>query len=303
MIEEKFLDLFAHSSKLRDKMVAERDVILTYALQLLSMSGLLKALAFKGGTCIRKIILGTSGRFSMDLDFTALKRRQPDDFVLEMMEVLNCEFHGITFRLEEGWRITQGGRSFTVTPEYSHGWNAKGAFDLQVSMREQPTLPVRSVPQIEQKYYKHLEFQPDTIPCLEVHEVIAEKVRALYQRARVRDLFDLYLFGKRPFSKPLVRALVVLKLWQVRDVFEPDSFLERMDSGRYDWQDLSRLVAADFRVDQRTITEACVRGFSFLMKLSPEEAVVAKDSKAHRQKAVRDELVAWCQTLGSNPKK
>jgi len=82
-------------------MVAEREVILTYALQLLSESGMLRNLAFKGGTCIRKMQLGISGRFSMDLDFTALKRRKPDDFVLDMMEVLNCEFHGITFRLEE----------------------------------------------------------------------------------------------------------------------------------------------------------------------------------------------------------
>lgn len=276
-------------------MVAERDVILTYALQLLSTSSLLKALAFKGGTCIRKVLLGTSGRFSMDLDFTALKKKPPDDFVLDMMEVLNCEFHDITFRLEERWRVTQEGRSFTVTPEYSHDWNAEGAFDLQVSMREQPILPVGSVPQIEQQYHKHLEFQPDAVPCLDEHEVIAEKFRALYQQARVRDLFDLYLFSKRPFNRPLVRALVVLKLWHVQDVFEPDSFLERLRSGRYDWQDLSRLVAVDYGVERQRILDACTKGFSFLKQLSREEAVVAKDSKAHRQKATRDKLAAWCK--------
>jgi len=82
VIQEKFIDFFAHTSRLRDRMVAERDVILTYVLQLLSESGLLKTLAFKGGTCIRKIHLGISGQFSMDLDFTALKRKKPDDYVL-----------------------------------------------------------------------------------------------------------------------------------------------------------------------------------------------------------------------------
>jgi predicted nucleotidyltransferase component of viral defense system len=295
VIQEKFVDLFAHTSKIRDKTVAERDVILTYALQLMSISGLLRLLAFRGGTCIRKILLGTSGRFSMDLDFTALKRKQADDFVVDMMEVLNCEFHGITFRLEEKWRITQEGRSFTVTPEYSHDWNAGGAFDLQVSMREEPVLPVGSVPQIEQQYYKHLEFQPDTIPCLDEHEVIAEKVGAVYQRSRVRDLFDLYLFAGRPFDRPLVRALVVLKLWEARDVFEPDSLFDRLESGRYDWQDLTRLVAADFRAEQTAMLETCIRGFSFLKKLTSEEAVVARDSRAHRQKETRNALAAWCQ--------
>jgi predicted nucleotidyltransferase component of viral defense system len=295
VIQEKFIDFFAHTSRLRDKMVAERDVILTYVLQLLSGSGLLKTLAFKGGTCIRKIHLGISGRFSMDLDFTALKRKKPDDYVLDMMEVLNCDFHGLTFRLDERWRITQEGRSFTVTPEYSHAWNPNGAFDLQVSMREQPILPVRSVPQIEQQYYKHLEFPPDSIPCIDVHEVIAEKVRAAYQRARVRDLFDLYLFGKKPFNRGLVRALVVLKLWQARDPFEPKVFLERLSKGKYDWTDLSRLVASDFRADDYTILQGCINGFSFLGNLSPLEQQVEKDSKAHRQKATRDALVRWCQ--------
>lgn len=296
MIQEKLVDFFAHASRLRDKMVAEREVILTYVLQVLSESGMLKSLAFKGGTCIRKIHLGISGRFSMDLDFTALKRSKPDDFVLDMMEILNCDFHGITFRLDERWRITQGGQSFAVTPEYSHAWNPNGAFDIQVSLREQPILPIRSVPEIEQHYFKHLEFGPDAVPCLDVHEVIAEKLRAGYQRTGVRDLFDLYLFSRKAFDRALVRGLIVLKLWQVRDPFDPDVFLERLRKGRYDWSDLSRLIASDFHVGERTILQECLKRFSFLTNLSPEEMEVAKDSKAHRRKAVRDALARWCQS-------
>jgi len=294
VIQEKFVDLFTHASRLRDKMVGEREVVLTYALQILSASGFLDALAFKGGTCIRKIHLGLSGRFSMDLDFTALIRKKPDDFVLDMMEALNREFHGIAFSLEEGWRITQEGRSFAVTPEYSHAWNQNGAFDIQVSLRESPILPVRPAPQIEQQYHRYLEFRADDIPCLDVHEVIAEKIRAAYQRARVRDVFDLFLFSRRPFDKELVRALTVLKLWQVRDVFEPEVFLERLRKGEYDWHDLSRLVAFDSHVDHRTILQGCLEGFTFLRDLSSEEALVAQDARRHGQKARRDALASWC---------
>jgi len=294
VIQEKFVDFFAHASRLRDKMIAEREVILTYVLQLLSESGLLKTLAFKGGTCIRKVYLGVSGRFSMDLDFTALERREPDDFILEMMELLNCEFHRITFRLDEKWRITEGS-SFTVTPEYSHAWNPNGGFDLQVRMDEQPILPARSMPQIEQQYYNQLEFQPDSIPCLDLHEVIAEKIRAAYQRAHVRDLFDLYLFQRKPFNRDLVRALVVLKLWQVRDPFEYERFVDKLRNGNYDWPDLFRLVASDFRVDDYTVLQGCIEGYSFLRNLSPEENQVAKDSKTHRRQTERDALARWCK--------
>ena len=33
MIDNKFVDLYAYNSGLRDKLVAERDVVLTYALR------------------------------------------------------------------------------------------------------------------------------------------------------------------------------------------------------------------------------------------------------------------------------
>ena len=70
MIADKFVDLYARNSGLRDKLVAERDVVLTYALRTLIDEGVMDHLAFKGGTCLRKIVFGSSGRFSEDLDFS-----------------------------------------------------------------------------------------------------------------------------------------------------------------------------------------------------------------------------------------
>jgi predicted nucleotidyltransferase component of viral defense system len=64
------VDLHARNSGLRDKLVAERDVALTYALRALLDAGVAGHLAFKGGTCLRKLVFGSSGRFSEDLEFT-----------------------------------------------------------------------------------------------------------------------------------------------------------------------------------------------------------------------------------------
>ena len=82
MIADKFVDLYARNSGLRDKLVAERDVVLTYALRQLFDTGVMDHLAFKGGTCLRKMIFGSSGRFSEDLDFT-MDSEQPEDDVPE----------------------------------------------------------------------------------------------------------------------------------------------------------------------------------------------------------------------------
>jgi predicted nucleotidyltransferase component of viral defense system len=67
VIGKKLVDRYAHQSGIKDQLVAEREVVLTYALGLLREAHALDHLAFKGGTCLRKIVFGSIGRFSEDL--------------------------------------------------------------------------------------------------------------------------------------------------------------------------------------------------------------------------------------------
>jgi len=85
----------ATESGLRDIMIAEKEIILTYLLQLLSERGILGRLAFKGGTCLRKMFVGSQGRLSTDLDFTGLEEHDHEDIILEMMGAFEQPFHGI----------------------------------------------------------------------------------------------------------------------------------------------------------------------------------------------------------------
>jgi predicted nucleotidyltransferase component of viral defense system len=61
-------------------------VVLTFLLQLLSERGILQRLAFKGGTCLRKIFVGNQGRFSTDLDFTGIEEHDHEEIILDMMQ-------------------------------------------------------------------------------------------------------------------------------------------------------------------------------------------------------------------------
>ena len=65
-------------------MIAENEVVLTYLLQLMSERGILDKLAFKGGTCLRKMFTGSGGRFSTDLDFTRVEEHDHEDVILAM---------------------------------------------------------------------------------------------------------------------------------------------------------------------------------------------------------------------------
>src|ERR1700684_4444272 len=97
MLTQPQVQRYSNESGLRDIMIAEKEVVLTFLLQLLSERGVLDRLAFKGGTCLRKMFLGTQGRFSTDLDFTGIEEHNHEDVILEMMDAFEQPFHGIQF--------------------------------------------------------------------------------------------------------------------------------------------------------------------------------------------------------------
>jgi predicted nucleotidyltransferase component of viral defense system len=298
VIADKFVDLYARNSGLRDKLVAERDVVLTYALRALIDAGVMDHLAFKGGTCLRKLVFGSSGRFSEDLDFTLDTAEPEDDVLVRLVETFNREHYGITFTFEEYYK-TEDDTSFGGDVLYRHAWNDAGRFRLQVSLREQPTLLATPRPMQHQAYFHHLEFEPFHVRALEVIELIAEKVRAAFQRAKVRDLYDLHRFATKPFDGELLRRLVVLKLWQVRDAFSPDVFFEKLRGGRYDWDDLRRLLRTADAIEPEEIVVTVESRFNVLRHLTELEHAVIADARSGWNQPLAARLVAEIRALAA----
>jgi predicted nucleotidyltransferase component of viral defense system len=293
MLTQPQVQRYSNESGLRDIMIAEKEVVLTFLLQLLSERGILNRLAFKGGTCLRKMFLGTQGRFSTDLDFTGIEEHDHEEVILAMMEAFEQPFHGIQLAIpDEGYYETQDGLSWGVNPTYAHEWNASGVSEikLQISRRETPTLPTEQRAQIFQSYFRFLPFAPAGIVCLALPEMLAEKIRACYQRNKARDIYDLGMFATRPLNQPLIRRLVVLKLWQAGDSFDPARLMQKFQDGReFDWDDLAQLVRRTVVIDRERITADCVRGFGFLGQLTEEEKIVAND-RYQRQEAAAGRL-------------
>jgi predicted nucleotidyltransferase component of viral defense system len=280
MLTRAQVQRYAAESGLRDLMIAEKEVVLTFLLQLLSERGVLARLAFKGGTCLRKMYVGSQGRFSTDLDFTALEEHDHEDVILEMMDAFTQPFHDIRFHIpEDAYYDTQDGLSWGVNPVYTHDWNqAESEIKLQISRRETPTLPTETRAQIEQSYFKMLPFAPADIACLALPEILAEKIRACYQRNKARDIYDLGMFATKPLDHPLVRRLVVLKLWQARDSFDPQRLMQKFEDGRaFDWDDLTQLLRRGAAIDRDRITRDCTRGYAFLGEMTDEERTLAGD--------------------------
>jgi len=255
VIGKKLVDRYAHQSGVKDQLVAEREVVLTYALGLLRETKAFDHLAFKGGTCLRKMVFGSTGRFSEDLDFTL--RTDDDQIALTALyEAFHQEHHGIRFSMPNDWNETDDG--FGMEVRYQHNWNSSGKFRLQVSSREKPTLSVIERPMIDQVYFRDLEFEPFEVPTLEPIEMAAEKVRAAFQRAKVRDLYDLFLLAKPDLQGDLLRRLVVLKLWQ-GDHVPADQLLDLHE----------RSVRSGLRGDEPSSAEPAAHVGQVALKLLP----------------------------------
>jgi predicted nucleotidyltransferase component of viral defense system len=257
---------------------------------------LLHRFAFKGGTCLRKMIIGSQGRFSTDLDFTAIEEHDHETIILDMIDAFSSPFHGIQFIIpDNSFYDTQDGLSWGVNPIYTHSWNNGGRSEvkIQISRRETPTLTLEKRLQSEQSYFKLLPFVPTEINCLALTEIIAEKIRACYQRNKARDIYDLSLFATMPLNQPLIRRLVVLKLWQSRDTFDPNFLMQKFEEGKtFDWDDLSQLLRRTAAVDPKKITTDCTKVYRFLLNLTEEEKLLANDSYQRERKL--------CQKLRAN---
>jgi predicted nucleotidyltransferase component of viral defense system len=282
------VDHYASASKI-DTYVAERDVILTYVLKILDDVGLLKRLAFKGGTCLKKVYYGKTTRFSEDLDFTLLGSSDVKQLKQSLKQMLdNKEYHGIRFEFKDEHTNEQG---YGVEIEYVHEWHSD-AFDLEISYRENPALPVEPQLLENELYFQYLDFERFKVPSMHREELMAEKIRAAFQRRRARDIYDLYRYSQSSYNKGLVKTLAVIKCWNVRDPFNPNLLLNKIENERYKWDDLERLVRPNQMINKKKLVSETVKNYSYLTDMSDELKQIISDSKKHAQSARVEKILS-----------
>ncbi len=123
---------------------------------------ILNKLAFKGSTCLRKMLIGRGGRFSTDQEFTRVEVHDHEDVILDMMEAFEHLFHCIQFNVpDDSYYKTQDGLSWSIKPNCAHDWSSGGQSEikLQSSRREAPTLPLSRHNQLSQGHFRHLPFK------------------------------------------------------------------------------------------------------------------------------------------------
>lgn len=208
--------------------VVEKDYVIGWVLWGIGADEALStSWAFKGGTSLKKCYLETY-RFSEDLDFTVL----PGGPVLaeDLMPILQRALErvhqqsGIVFSDRAPLLKTHAAGRYTEGRVYYRGpRNAPSvaSLKLDLSASEQVARPT-VLQEIAHAYPDELP-RPGTVRCYSFDEVFAEKIRAMGERSRPRDLYDIINLFRRDDlrSQPEVIRQVLIEKCQSKGVPVP----------------------------------------------------------------------------------
>ena len=183
--------------------VVEKDYVLGWTLWGIGTDSVLSnAWVFKGGTCLKKCYVETY-RFSEDLDFTVLLGGPRDESTVRdaLGRVLARvqETSGIDFSIREPVVVSRPGGTSLEGRIYFRGPRAApnpASIKIDLSIAEvvvrPPVLRVISHP------YPDVLPGPSVVRAYSFEEVFAEKLRAMGERGRPRDLYDIVNLYWRP---------------------------------------------------------------------------------------------------------
>jgi len=205
MISRTDLNERVHEWGLREDIV-EKDYVIGWLLWGIGSNQRLSASwAFKGGTCLKKCYLETY-RFSEDLDFTILPGGpiKPGEVMPLLQEIFGHVYEqaGIDFRVTPPiLRMRPDGKSAEGRVYYRGPRNAPGVASIKLDLTEsEQVIRPTVLRHISHPYPDQLP-APATVRCYSFEELFAEKLRAMGERSRPRDLYDIInLFRRKEFQ-------------------------------------------------------------------------------------------------------
>ena len=216
MISRAELNERARGWSIREDVV-EKDYVIGWTLWGIGADACLSgSWAFKGGTCLKKCYMET-GRLSEDLDFTVLPGglSEASRLVPTLMAVLGRVYQesGIDFQGRDPVvRPRPAGRSLEVRVYYRGPRQAPSVASLRLDVTTAESVLLPTVPRPISHPFPDLLPAPATVPCYSFEEVFAEKLRAMGERARPRDLYDIVTIFER--QRTSLRADIIRKVYE-----------------------------------------------------------------------------------------
>ena len=161
----------------------EQDMLLSKAIcDIYNNEKLAKELVFRGGTALNKLILKEPYRYSEDLDFVRSTPGGIGEIMRELSDLGAAAAYQVKTKIGQFPKVYWIGKAQT-------GLDLRIKIEINTYERS-PVLPLITVKHsVKSDWYSG---EAD-VRVFQFEEIAATKIRALYQRAKGRDLFDLWL--------------------------------------------------------------------------------------------------------------
>ena len=173
----------------------EQDLVISRTLvELFSRPAIAGALAFRGGTALYKLHLRPAARYSEDIDLVQTEARP----IGPVLDAIHSALDGWLGNPQ--WKQTEGRVTLTYRFDSEDIPSARSKVKVEINSREHFTaLGLRTHRfEVGSRWFSGSA----DLRTYELDELLATKLRALYQRRKGRDLFDLALALGRGRASP-----------------------------------------------------------------------------------------------------
>jgi predicted nucleotidyltransferase component of viral defense system len=189
MIPRPFIAKWRAHAPWRSNAQIEQDLIISRSLvAIFSDNFLSENLAFRGGTALHKLYIHPAPRYSEDIDLVQIKEGPVKPILQRIAERIDF--------FEEERVVKQRASNNTIVYRFTaeDSLQVRLRLKIEINCREHFTiLGCNSIPyQVNNEWFSG---QANITTC-PLEELLGTKLRALYQRKKGRDLFDLYYADK-----------------------------------------------------------------------------------------------------------
>jgi predicted nucleotidyltransferase component of viral defense system len=218
----------------------EQDLIISICLVKIFNNPYLKdRLAFRGGTALNKLVFPKPLRYSEDIDMNRLENDSAGPMIDAIRDVLKD-----LFPKKASYKSTD--QSIKLAYTYPSIVVEDRKVKIEINVRE--TLPQEDI--INYPFEVRSEFFTGRtdIRGFSKEEMIGTKIRALSQRKKGRDLFDLYELGKLDLDwAKIIQSFKKLNIGATREDFE-ENMKEKMADSIF-LEDMRPLLPSSVKYD------------------------------------------------------
>jgi predicted nucleotidyltransferase component of viral defense system len=184
MIPKRFIQEWKHKAPWDSPDHVEQDLIISRVLVEIFSDDLLKEhLAFRGGTALHKLYLSPAPRYSEDIDLVQIKKGPIKPILKRIGET-------ITF-FEEGRVVKQKANNNTILYRFTSE-NFEIPLKLKIEIKCREHFNIYDWKAFPYNMNNGWFSGSAEITTYDINELLGTKLRALYQRKKGRDLFDLH---------------------------------------------------------------------------------------------------------------